>query len=55
MGYAAREETRHEHLAALREIYGYKMFSGQMRLLIQQLLPRAGGLISRVWARRRHN
>jgi len=29
MGYAAREETRHEHLAALREIYGYKMFSGR--------------------------
>ena len=29
LGYAAREETRHEHLAALREIYGYKMFSGQ--------------------------
>ena len=29
MGYAAREETRHEHLAALRDIYGYKMFSGR--------------------------
>ena len=29
VGYAAREETRHEHLAALREIYGYKMFSGR--------------------------
>lgn len=29
MGYAAREETRHEHLSALREIYGYKMFSGR--------------------------
>lgn len=28
-GYAAREETRHEHLAALREIYGYKMFAGR--------------------------
>ncbi|SDQ28753.1 Tn3 family transposase [Pseudovibrio sp. Tun.PSC04-5.I4] len=29
MEYAAREETRHEHLAALRSIYGYKMFSGR--------------------------
>lgn len=28
-GYAAREETRHEHLAALRDIYGYKMFTGR--------------------------
>jgi TnpA family transposase len=28
-GYAAREETRHEHLAALRELYGYKMFAGR--------------------------
>ena len=27
--YAAREETRREHLAALREIYGYKMFTGR--------------------------
>lgn len=27
--YAVREETRHEHLATLREIYGYKMFTGQ--------------------------
>ncbi len=27
--YAIREETRHEHLATLREIYGYKMFTGQ--------------------------
>ncbi len=27
--YAVREETRHEHLAALRTIYGYKMFSGR--------------------------
>ena len=26
--YAIREETRHEHLATLREIYGYKMFTG---------------------------
>ena len=27
--YATREETRHEHLAALRELYGYKMFTGR--------------------------
>ena len=27
--YASREETRHEHLAVLREIYGYKTFSGR--------------------------
>ncbi|PWL33544.1 Tn3 family transposase [Marivita sp. XM-24bin2] len=28
-GYAAREETRHEHLAILRDIYDYKMFAGR--------------------------
>ncbi|WP_252365106.1 DUF4158 domain-containing protein, partial [Sphingobium yanoikuyae] len=27
--YAAREETRHEHLADLRRIYGYRSFSAQ--------------------------
>lgn len=27
--YATREVTRREHLAALREIYGYKMFTGR--------------------------
>jgi TnpA family transposase len=27
--YAAREETRREHLIALRQIYGFKMFSGR--------------------------
>ena len=27
--YAAREETRREHLAALREVCGYKMFTGR--------------------------
>ena len=27
-GYAIREETRREHLAELRRIYGYRMFSG---------------------------
>ena len=26
-GCATREETRHEHLAALRELYGYKMLT----------------------------
>lgn len=26
--YAIREETRHEHLAKLREVYGYRSFSG---------------------------
>ena len=27
--YASREETRHEHLAILRGVYGYKTFSGR--------------------------
>lgn len=27
--YAMREETRREHLAALRDFYGYKMFTGR--------------------------
>lgn len=27
--YAAREETRHEHLADLRRIYGYRSFTGR--------------------------
>jgi len=27
--YATREETRHEHLADLRRIYGYRAFSGR--------------------------
>ena len=27
-GYAIREETRREHLAKLRRIYGYRMFTG---------------------------
>ena len=27
--YASREETRHEHLAVLRRVYGYKTFSGR--------------------------
>ena len=28
-GYAVREETRREHLADIRFIYGYRMFSGR--------------------------
>ena len=28
-GYAVREETRREHLAELRLIYGYRMFTGR--------------------------
>ena len=27
--YASREETRHEHLAILRRVYGYKTFAGR--------------------------
>jgi TnpA family transposase len=27
--YAAREETRHEHLSELRALYGYRIFSGR--------------------------
>lgn len=29
IGYAVREETRREHLADLRNLYGYRMFSGR--------------------------
>lgn len=29
LNYATREETRREHLIALRRIYGYRMFSGR--------------------------
>ena len=29
--YAARRQTRQQHLHALRQIYGFKMFSGQRR------------------------
>ena len=28
-GYAVREETRREHFAEIRRIYGYRMFSGR--------------------------
>ena len=29
LAYAARENTRHEHIDVLRKIYGYKMFTGK--------------------------
>ena len=29
LDYAAREETRHEHMASLRRLYGYRTFSGR--------------------------
>jgi len=29
LSYAARRQTRHQHLDAIRNIYGYKMFSGR--------------------------
>ncbi|MHA7882110.1 Tn3 family transposase [Nitratireductor rhodophyticola] len=36
--YAARRQTRQEHMAALREIYGYRIFSGRgARVLIEWL------------------
>ena len=42
--YAAREETRHEHLAALRNLYGYGMFTGkragQMKSWLDERLKR---------------
>ena len=38
--YAARENTRHEHLASMRKVYGYQMFKGkrakQMRTWLDQ-------------------
>lgn len=38
--YAARENTRYEHLGALRKIYGYRMFTGKcakkMRFWLEQ-------------------
>ena len=36
--YASREETRHEHLALLRRIYGYKTFSGHGARALQSWL-----------------
>ena len=54
MGYAAREETRHEHLAALRQIYGYRMFSGRhARTLKSWLASEAETAISNEYLARR--
>lgn len=54
MGYAAREETRHEHLAALRQIYGYRMFSGhRARTLKSWLAGEAETAISNEYLARR--
>ena len=36
--YASREETRHEHLAVLRRIYGYKSFTGQGACILKAWL-----------------
>jgi hypothetical protein len=38
--YAAREETRRDHLIALRRIYGYKMFSGRYARDFKEWLSR---------------
>ncbi len=54
MGYAAREEPRHEHLAALRQIYGYRMFSGRgARTLKSWLAGEAETAISNEYLARR--
>ncbi len=37
-GYATREETRHNHLALLREIYGFKTFTGRGAAELRQWL-----------------
>ena len=36
--YASREETRHEHLAVLRRIYGYKSFTGRGACILKDWL-----------------
>jgi Transposase and inactivated derivatives, TnpA family len=41
--YAAREETRREHLTTLRIIYGYKMFSGRGARDLKALVGEGGG------------
>ena len=38
--YAAREETRHEHLADLRRIYGYRSFSGRCARDLREWIAR---------------
>ena len=37
-GYAAREETRHNHLAQLRDLYGFKSFTGRGATELRQWL-----------------
>lgn len=37
-GYAAREETRHNHLAQLRDIYGFRNFTGRGAAELRQWL-----------------
>lgn len=37
-GYAAREETRHNHLAHLRDLYGFKSFTGRGAAELRQWL-----------------
>lgn len=37
-GYAAREETRHNHLAQLRDLYGFKSFTGRGAAELRQWL-----------------
>ena len=38
--YAARENTRHEHLTTLRKIYGYRMFTGKRLKQMKSWLSR---------------
>ncbi|MBF0381778.1 MAG: Tn3 family transposase [Magnetococcales bacterium] len=38
--YAAREETRHEHLSELRKIYGFRSFSGRGAHILKTWLDR---------------
>jgi TnpA family transposase len=42
--YAAREETRHEHLAQLRDIYGFRSFSGRGARALRDWLGREAEL-----------
>jgi len=39
--YAARRQTRHQHLHSLRQIYGFKMFSGHRAKELRTLLANA--------------
>jgi TnpA family transposase len=42
--YAVREETRHEHMATLRQAYGYKSFSGRGARDLKDWLSDQAGL-----------